>query len=251
VQRRFRDRAALILATVLVGGVVAGLGVQAAAGAAERMGGGGWGGWSGTAGWGGHHRGDQQDQGQQYQGQGQTGQPTTQPTTQPTQQPTGQQPTGQPAPAAQPTTTQAPQDQAGQITTEATTQSSSGGPESQLLSLINNRRQNICGSTLRPDDRLVAVAREHNVYMATTGKTDHGSLDGKELMDRFAAQGYSAGFAGENVVRGTSTAQGAFDAWDRSTEGHKELMESCETVDGGIAFDSTNNLWTLDVGRQG
>ncbi|HEX6754693.1 MAG TPA: CAP domain-containing protein [Mycobacteriales bacterium] len=244
---------------------MAGLGVQATAGAAERTGGGGrgWGGWSGPAGWGGHHRGDQQDQGQQYQDQGQTTQPTTQPsgqpaqqptgqpTQQPTGQPTGQQPTGQPAPAAQPTTTQAPQGQAGQITTEATTQSSSGGPESQLLSLINNRRQSICGSTLRSDDRLAAVAREHNVYMATTGKTDHGSLDGKQLMDRFAAQGYSAGFAGENVVRGTSTAQGAFDAWDRSTEGHKELMESCETVDGGIAFDSTNNLWTLDVGRQG
>jgi uncharacterized protein YkwD len=111
---------------------------------------------------------------------------------------------GSPPAAPSPTPTPAPADE--QIQTEA-------------FNLINSARVAAGVAPLANDPKLVALAREHVLYMIQQGVLSH---DG--FYDRAARSGYS--YVGENVAAGYRSAQSLVNAWLGSSGHRANIMNS-------------------------
>jgi uncharacterized protein YkwD len=128
------------------------------------------------------------------------------------------------------------------------------GYESQLLTMINNAREQNGLADLALDNRLSAAARNHSSDMACKEYVDHTGSDGSTWFTRVKAQGYSYTYASENIYVGNpafgGTPDGAFTWWMNSKVHHDNIMSPRITQIGiGYVFLSGSEFggyYTLD-----
>ncbi len=110
--------------------------------------------------------------------------------------------------------------------------------ETQLLSLINQERQNNGIAPLNTDSRLVNAARAHSQDMGCNAFFSHTGSDGSSPFDRILAFGYTFSAAAENIYAGSgpyNSPTAAFNAW-MASDTHRENMLNPAYVDVGIGY---------------
>ena len=106
--------------------------------------------------------------------------------------------------------------------------------EAALLALINGYRMENGLSPLGVSPTLTAAARWMSEDMAEYGYLGHIDSLGRNPSQRVAAFGYTGGtMRGEIARGGSSTPQGAFDAW-RNSPGHNAVMLTSGFVVAGV-----------------
>jgi uncharacterized protein YkwD len=125
-----------------------------------------------------------------------------------------------------------------------------------LLQKINDFRQQNGGlPPLARQSQLDSAAVAHSRDMATRCFFDHINPNGADPGDRIAATGYQASAWAENIYKGSGalgSAVEAFNAWESSTQGHRENMLSTTVTEIGIgtALDSAGfMIWTNVFGK--
>ena len=126
--------------------------------------------------------------------------------------------------------------------------------ELELMTLINQLRQNYGLAPLRTDIALVNAARRHSLDMAQTNFFSHIGSDGSSPWDRIREAGYNLGYGGENIAAGYPTPAGVLNGWLNSP-GHRDNMLSPGFCDLGVGYAYGNQsdfgrYWTLDLGCQ-
>jgi uncharacterized protein YkwD len=116
--------------------------------------------------------------------------------------------------------------------------------ELEILSLVNNYRDNLGLNTLNKLDIVSSVALMHSKYMAYNRKVSHDNFPNrhKKLVDNASAK-----VVGENVGYGYNSAEGVFNAWITS-ESHRLLIENSKYTHFGISTeqsDENRNYFTL------
>ncbi|HJX61935.1 MAG TPA: CAP domain-containing protein [Dehalococcoidia bacterium] len=125
--------------------------------------------------------------------------------------------------------------------------------EAALLSFINGYRVENGLSPLGVSPTLTAAARWMSEDMAANNYLGHIDSLGRGPSERMAAFGYTEGYMRGEIARGgSSTPEGAFEAW-RNSPGHNAVMlTSGFTVAGvGKAVDLESYYgwyWTVDFG---
>lgn len=136
--------------------------------------------------------------------------------------------------------------------------SASASEQDALLQMINDFRL-AQPSGLQPltrQSQLDSAAVAHSRDMVTRCYFAHDSPNGSDPGDRIAATGYQAIAWAENIYKGSGnlgSAAEAFDAWEKSTTGHRENMLSTNVSEIGIgtALDSAGFMnWTNVFGRR-
>lgn len=125
--------------------------------------------------------------------------------------------------------------------------------EAALLSLINDYRVQNGLSPLAVSPTLTAAARWMSEDMAANNYLSHIDSLGRNPSQRMVAFGYTgASMWGEIIRGGSSTPEGAFEAW-RNSPGHNALMLTSGFVVAGVG--KAVNLesyygwyWTVDFG---
>jgi len=109
----------------------------------------------------------------------------------------------------------------------------------QILTLVNEHRQNQGLQILKKSDTADQLAEEHSRYMITQGTISHDNQQQKfkVLREQESAQGFA-----ENVASGQPTAQAVMQAWLQST-GHKENIEGNYTHIGIGAVKDQNGKY--------
>jgi hypothetical protein len=120
----------------------------------------------------------------------------------------------------------------------------SGGPDVQLVTLINTWRTSQGLSALAPDPRLTKAAQLHSADMATAGVLSHTGSDGSTFSQRIQAQGYSSP-AGELIGAGYTTASAIMLVFT-SDQAHLAILSMPTLTQLGISM--VNNYWTVDFG---
>jgi uncharacterized protein YkwD len=116
--------------------------------------------------------------------------------------------------------------------------------ELEILSLVNNYRDNLGLNTLNKLDIVSSVALMHSKYMAYNRKVSHDNFPNrhKKLVDNASAK-----VVGENVGYGYNSAEGVFNAWI-ANESHRLLIENSKYTHFGISTeqsDENRNYFTL------
>jgi len=106
--------------------------------------------------------------------------------------------------------------------------------ESEILDLINEHRNSLGLSTLKPLNIVSSTAISHTEYMIQAGQISHDGFSdrSKNLMDKANAR-----LVGENVAYGYSSAQGVVNGWLNS-EGHKAVIENPKYTHFGISTEA-------------
>lgn len=116
----------------------------------------------------------------------------------------------------------------------------------QVLSIVNQERQNAGCAPLRSDSRLVAAAQGHSSDMARRGYFSHDTPEGKTFDVRIKEAGYAQPGA-ENIAMGQRSAEEVMDAWMHS-DGHRRNILNCDLSTIGIGLDTDGWYWTQDFG---
>ncbi|MGR6916731.1 CAP domain-containing protein [[Actinomadura] parvosata] len=151
-------------------------------------------------------------------------------------------PTPTSTPPATRTPTPAPRKTAGQATSVGT------ALESEVVRLTNAERAKGGCDPLRQDARLRRAAFGHSADMAKRGYFDHDSQDGRDMVDRIRATGFSGSAWAENIAKGQRTAAQVVRDWMNSA-GHRENIMNCSYTHIGVgaAKDSSGQTyWTQD-----
>ena len=125
--------------------------------------------------------------------------------------------------------------------------------EATLLALINDYRAQNGLSSLGVSPTLTAAARWMSEDMAAHSYMNHTDSLGRNPPERIAAFGYSGGSMRGEIIRvGSSTPEGAFEAW-RNSYWHNEVMLTDGFVVAGVGkavnLQSTYGwYWTVDFG---
>ena len=124
--------------------------------------------------------------------------------------------------------------------------------EAALLSLINDYRVQNGLSPLNVSPTLSAAARWMSEDMAQYGYLGHIDSLGRNPRERMQAFGYAGSGWGEVIRGGSSTPEGAFDAW-RNSPGHNQVMLTSYFVAAGVgkAYNPQSYYgwyWTVDFG---
>lgn len=97
---------------------------------------------------------------------------------------------------------------------------------------------------------LFEASAAHSQDMVANNFFAHTGSDGTLPWDRMKKQGYTNGYAGENIAAGQSTVPSALDAWLTSQTGHCENIMSGNYKDFAVACvakpDGTK-YWTMDL----
>ena len=106
--------------------------------------------------------------------------------------------------------------------------------ESEILDLINEHRNDLGLSTLKPLNIVSSTAISHTEYMIQAGHISHDGFSerSKNLMDKANAK-----LVGENVAYGYSSAQGVVNGWLNS-EAHKAVIENPKYTHFGISTEA-------------
>jgi len=90
-----------------------------------------------------------------------------------------------------------------EVTTESTTPvavtTETTALEKEILQAVNKERQQKNVPDLKFNDKLMTIAREHSVNMATAGKPAH-DLNGSSFQSRISKVGYEFNKIGENIA---------------------------------------------------
>ncbi|MBN1372389.1 MAG: hypothetical protein JW987_10670 [Anaerolineaceae bacterium] len=129
--------------------------------------------------------------------------------------------------------------------------------EVAILELVNNARAQEGLPALALNNELVAAARAHSTDMACYGIRDHTGSDGSNWYQRIAAQGYTPGYAGENIYYGHpdygADVTGTFTWWMGSTVHRNNILSSKATQIGiGHVYETSGDAWgftTLNIAR--
>lgn len=126
--------------------------------------------------------------------------------------------------------------------------------ESDVIDLVNAKRQAEGLHALQYDARLAGAARLHSEDMAQQNYFDHDSLDGRNFYERILDAGYDYKTCGENIAAGYSSPQAVVSAWLNSS-GHRANILSPNFCDIGVGYAEVSgsafrHYWTQDFGRQ-
>ena len=91
------------------------------------------------------------------------------------------------------------------------------------------------------EPRLRCAARRHSEDMAIRDFYDHFNPDGESPGDRIDVTGYSWRQYGENIFKGPTSAQEAFDGW-LASEGHCSNLMNSEFRHIGIGYSENLDL---------
>jgi uncharacterized protein YkwD len=134
--------------------------------------------------------------------------------------------------------------------------------ESQVLTLVNQRRAAgaTCGGVAKPparaltlDTRLRCAARKHSRDMGTNNFMSHTGSNGSTPWQRITAAGYTYTSAAENIAAGYATASAVVNGWMAST-GHCNNIMNPNLVHLGVGYfyapaSTYKHYWTQDFGR--
>ncbi|MFE1994901.1 CAP domain-containing protein [Streptomyces parvulus] len=125
----------------------------------------------------------------------------------------------------------------------------SGGPEAQVLALVNEERAAAGCSPVTANDRLTRAADDYSDVMASSGVMSHTGPDGSTMASRVEAAGYQWSTLGENIARGQADAASVMDSWMNS-EGHRANILNCsfKELGVGVHFGDGGPWWTQDFG---
>ncbi len=109
----------------------------------------------------------------------------------------------------------------------------------EILQLVNQHRENVGKSTLKPNSIADDIAKDHTDYMISKSKISHDNFNARfeELQEMVNAKG-----AGENVAAGYPTAQSVMEGWLNS-QGHKDNIEGNFTHIGISAIKDANGRY--------
>lgn len=113
-------------------------------------------------------------------------------------------------------------------------------PEGRVLTLINKERAKAGCPALVAQPQMTEAAELHARDMAESNFFAHEGLDGSSPGDRMRAQGYGAGYWGENIAAGQKSAAEAVSGWMKSP-GHRANILNCRYTETGIGMTHQAN----------
>jgi uncharacterized protein YkwD len=136
------------------------------------------------------------------------------------------------------------------------------GIQGEVMQRVNALRAAgaVCGSTayaatvpLAWNSLLLQAASGHSSDMAQNNYFSHTSLDGRTMVQRVVATGYTYKALGENIAAGQSTVESVITGWTNSP-GHCQNLMNPAFRDIGVACvrSDTSNYryyWTMVLGR--
>ncbi|MFJ8191991.1 CAP domain-containing protein [Streptomyces sp. NPDC096094] len=124
-----------------------------------------------------------------------------------------------------------------------------GGPEAQVLALVNEERASAGCSPVTANDRLTRAADDYSDVMASSGVMSHTGPDGSTMTTRVEAAGYQWSTLGENIARGQADAASVMDSWMNSP-GHRANILNCsfKELGVGVHFGDGGPWWTQNFG---
>ncbi|MET9256426.1 CAP domain-containing protein [Streptomyces sp. NPDC003717] len=127
--------------------------------------------------------------------------------------------------------------------------SAAGGPEAQVLALVNQERSRAGCSPLTANGRLTTAADDYSDVMAASGVMSHTGPDGSTMAGRVEAAGYQWSALGENIARGQADAASVMNSWMNSP-GHRANILNCSFKELGVGVHMGDGgpWWTQDFG---
>ncbi|MET7336325.1 CAP domain-containing protein [Nonomuraea sp. NPDC005650] len=120
--------------------------------------------------------------------------------------------------------------------------------ENEVVRLTNAERAKGGCDPLKHDARLRRAAFGHSADMAKKDYFDHDSQDGRDMVDRIRATGFTGSTLAENIAMGQRSAAEVVKGWMNS-DGHRQNIMNCSyTLIGvGAAKDPQGQIyWTQD-----
>ncbi|MFF7379206.1 CAP domain-containing protein [Streptomyces massasporeus] len=126
---------------------------------------------------------------------------------------------------------------------------SEGGPEAQVLALVNKERAAAGCSPVTANDRLTQAADDYSDVMASSGVMSHTGPDGSTMTTRVEAAGYKWSTLGENIAQGQADAASVMKSWMNSP-GHRANILNCsfKELGVGVHFGDGGPWWTQNFG---
>ncbi|MGY1456485.1 CAP domain-containing protein [Streptomyces sp. SS8] len=124
-----------------------------------------------------------------------------------------------------------------------------GGPQAQVLALVNRERAAAGCRPVTADARLARAAEDYSDTMAASGVLSHTGPDGSTMADRVEAAGYAWSNLGENIAQGQPDAASVMKAWMNSP-GHRANILNCafEELGVGVHLGDGGPWWTQNFG---
>jgi uncharacterized protein YkwD len=136
------------------------------------------------------------------------------------------------------------------------------GIQSEVMQRVNALRAAgaVCGTTayaatgpLAWNSLLLQAASGHSSDMAQNNYFSHTSLDGRTMVQRVVATGYTYTALGENIAAGQSTVESVITGWTNSP-GHCQNLMNPAFRDIAVACVRSDTAsygyyWTMDLGR--
>lgn len=127
--------------------------------------------------------------------------------------------------------------------------------EKEFLDILNAHRESLGAGPLRLSEKLTRAAQWQAEDMVANNYLSHTDSLGRGYEERLASCGTANVMASENIANGALSAQGAFNAWQASNQGHDKNMEDSRWTQTGIAkvVVAGRGRWvqTFSVGNDG
>ena len=124
-----------------------------------------------------------------------------------------------------------------------------GGEEAKFLVNLNAYRVAAGLGPISISPTLTVAAVAHNQDMADHHFFDHPGSDGSSPLDRALKAGFGGTHVGENLLKGTASADDAIFAWRQSTPHNANLLDPSFVAIGIARMNSADGwLWTTDFG---
>lgn len=101
-------------------------------------------------------------------------------------------------------------------------------------------------STVVWNDTLALAANDHAADMETNDYFSHISLSGTSPVQRALLRGFNGQYVWENIAKGYSTEQEVINAWIKSEDHCKAIMDSGPVSMGGA---DVQGYWVLELGK--
>ena len=96
----------------------------------------------------------------------------------------------------------------------------------EFVRLVNAKRISIGCAELKWDSRVAAIALDHSADMVSRHFFSHTNPDNKGPSERLQESNLGFSSAAENLARSAKTAREAFDAWLRSPEHRRNMLDN-------------------------
>ena len=126
------------------------------------------------------------------------------------------------------------------------------GFEAEVITLVNEYREEVGIRALAEQSQLTQAARLHSLDMACNQFFSHLSKTAGTLIDRVEVQNYQYSSVGENIAAGHVTPSEVVESW-MSSPGHRENLMNPQFTQAGIGYihvaESPYEIyWTIIVG---